>query len=259
MRANRTRQLLKDGKIALGCGLGQLRSAEIPVMYAAAGLDWVFIDCEHGCYTIETVQDLVRSSLQTTITPIVRVADLQYSLVARVLDMGAEGIIFPRVESPDKLAEAVSWTKYPPTGIRGFGLGAPQVGYEAKSFTEITKHLNEQTLVVSQVETKRAVECCDEMASVPGVDVLLVGPSDLSISLGVAGEFEHPKLIEAIETVIGSCQRNHCWTAIQVRSPELAKMWMAKGIQLIGCGNDSGLLWNTMNNLGKDLRAARGY
>ena len=111
MRINRTKQLLEQGKVALGSGITQFRSAEIPKMFAAAGLDWAFIDTEHGCFTIETIQDLVRSSLMTTITPIVRVADLQYSLIARALDMGAEGVIFPRIESPERLAEAVSWTK----------------------------------------------------------------------------------------------------------------------------------------------------
>ena len=137
MRTNRTKELLKQGKVALGSVAGQIRSAEVPRLYAAAGLDWIFIDTEHGCYTVETVQDLVRASLMTDIIPIVRLPDFQYSVVARALDMGAEGVILPRAESPELLAKAVSWTKFPPEGVRGYGLGAPQVGYSYNTASTI--------------------------------------------------------------------------------------------------------------------------
>ncbi len=257
MRPNRTRQLLADGKPALGCALAQLPSAEIPRMFAAAGFDWIFIDTEHGGFTIEAVQDLVRTSLLTPITPIVRVSDLQYTLVARALDQGAEGILFPRVEDPERLAEAVTWAKYPPVGIRGYGLMPQQLGYEAATFSQAIEHINRETLIVSQVETQRALDCCDEMAAVPGVDVLLVGPADLSISLGVGGDFENPKLTAAIEDVIECCQRHGKWAGIQVRNQQLAETWMKKGIQLIGCSNEATLLWNAVKNLSGDLQVAR--
>ena len=227
-------------------------------MFAAAGFDWIFIDTEHGGFTTDTVQDLVRTSLLTPITPIVRVSDLQYTLVARALDQGAEGILFPRVEDPERLAEAVSWAKYPPVGMRGYGLMPQQLGYEAVTFDQAIEHINRETLIVSQVETQRALDCCDEMAAVPGVDVLLVGPADLSISLGVGGDFENAKLTAAIEHVIECCQRHGKWTGIQVRNQQLAETWMKKGIQLIGCSNEAVLLWNAVKNLGTDLQAARG-
>ena len=133
-----------------------------------------------------------------------------------------------------------------------------QLAYEAKTFAEAIEHTNTETLVVSQVETQKALDCCDEMAAVPGVDVLLVGPADLSISLGVGGEFEHPKLIAAIESVIECCRRHNKWAGIQVRNAQLAKMWMEKGIQLIGCMSEHALLWNAVKGLASELQAARG-
>jgi len=258
MRMNRTRQILQEGQAALGSAQSQLRSAEIPRMLAAAGLDWIFIDAEHGCFTIETVQDLVRSALMTPLTPIVRVAGLQYSLVARALDMGAEGVIFPRVESPDLAAEAVSWTKFPPQGVRGYGLTPPQTGYGSHSFAEITRHANEQTLVILQIESRTALEHCDELASVPGVDALMVGPADLSISLGVGGEFDHPELESAIERVIATCRRHGRYPAIQVRSPALARKWIGRGMQLVGCSMDLVLLWQAVREMAQALKEARG-
>ncbi len=258
MRKNATKQRLREGKIALGSAMIQFQSAEVPRMYAAAGLDWIFIDTEHGCFTIETVQDLVRASLLTTITPVVRVADLQYSLVARALDMGAEGILFPRVENPELLAKAVSWTKFPPQGIRGFGLTPPHVGYSSAPFGEIIRHCNEETLVVLQVETVAALERCDELASVPGVDAIMIGPADLSISLGVGGQFEHPKLTAAIEKVIETCQRRNIWPSIHVRNAQLAKHWIGKGMKLVSCGSELVMLWNAVQSLASEMKAAAG-
>jgi 2-dehydro-3-deoxyglucarate aldolase/4-hydroxy-2-oxoheptanedioate aldolase len=226
-------------------------------MFSAAGFDWVFIDSEHGCFTIETIQDLVRSSLLLPITPIVRVADFQYDLVARALDMGAEGIILPRVDSPELLAKAISWAKFPPQGVRGFGLTPPTVGYSTASFAEIMEHLNRETLIIAQVETQSALDRCEELAAVPGLDALLVGPADLSISLGVPGQWDSPKLAAGIDHVIEVCNRHGRWPAIQVRNPALAKHWMNRGIKLVGCGNELALLWNTVKALADDLRTAR--
>jgi len=256
MRTNRTKHLLREGKIAFGSMIGHIRSPELPRMFAEAGLDWIFIDTEHGCYTIETVQDLVRTALLTPVTPIVRVADLQYSLICRCLDMGAEGIILPRVEDPDLLAKAISWMKFPPQGVRGFGLSSPQAGYTSASFPEIMEHYNRETLVVLQIETVAALERADELASARGVDAIMIGPADLSISLGVGGEFGHPKLAAAIDKVIGVCESHGVWPAIQVRNPQIAKTWARRGMKLIGCGTDLIVLWTAMQSMAAELRAS---
>lgn len=258
MKINETRKILESGGIALGCSASQLRSAETPRMFAASGLDWIFIDTEHGPFTSETVQDMVRTSLLAGITPVVRVPDLQYDLAARALDMGAEGIIFPRIESREVLEKAVSWTKFPPKGVRGFGLTGPMAGYVNASFDEITSHANRQTLVVFQIESVTAVERADELVSVEGVDAVMIGPADLSTSLGIAGQFDHPKLAEAISKVIAACERHGKWPSIQCRTPAIAKTWMERGMKLIGCGNDQMLLWNGVSAMTKELIAARG-
>src|SRR4051795_12378834 len=137
MRKNLVKQALAEGKLQLGTGFGQLRSPEIPKILAAAGFHWAFIDTEHGGFDLETVQDVCRISVLVGLSPIVRVPDLQYSLVARSLDCGAQGIIFPRVESPELLERAVSWTKFPPLGVRGYGLTALHLDHEKVGFPEV--------------------------------------------------------------------------------------------------------------------------
>src|SRR5688572_23684996 len=122
MRPNRLKAALATGQTQVGSILAQFRSPEIVRIYKAAGFDWVFVDTEHGGFDIETVQDVCRVATVSGLTPLVRVPDIQYALVARALDCGAEGIIFPRVELPEVLERAVSWTRFPPVGTRGFGL-----------------------------------------------------------------------------------------------------------------------------------------
>src|SRR2546423_14518686 len=148
MRKNTVKQALAEGKLQLGTGFGQLRSPEIPRILAAAGFQWAFVDTEHGGFDLETVQDICRVSLMVGLSPIVRVADLQYSLIARSLDCGAQGIIFPRVESPELLEKAVSWTKFPPVGVRGFGLTPLHANYENAGIPEMIEHMNAKIMVV---------------------------------------------------------------------------------------------------------------
>ncbi|SRR5581483_549561 len=243
MRINTVKQALAEGKVQLGTGFGQLRSPEIPRMLVAAGFQWAFIDTEHGGFDLETVQDICRVSLMAGLCPIVRVADLQYSLVARALDCGAQGVIFPRVESPELLEKAISWTKFPPVGVRGYGLTQVQTDYEALSFSQIIEHVNANTMVVLQIETRKALEGREELLAVSGIDAVMVGPADLSISLGVPGDFQNPKMVEAMESVRDTCNRRGIAPGTQTRSPALARFWKDRGMRFLGCSNDTGMLY----------------
>ncbi len=242
MHVNKVKWALAEGRIQYGCAVNTLRVPEVARILAAAGFDYTYIDAEHGSFGIETIQDLCRAAIDCGLIPIVRVADLQYSLVARALDNGAMGIIFPRVESPELLAKAVSWTKFPPLGVRGFGLTPTHVRYEPVSIADIARHVNDNTLVVLQIETRTAVERCDELLSVPGIDVVMVGPVDLSISLGVPGDFFHQTMVDAIEKVRDSCLRHGVTPGIQTRAVDLACFWKERGMRFIGCGAETGML-----------------
>ena len=187
MRINTTRERLAKGEVVYGCGLQVYRAPEIPRAFAAAGFDYVFIDMEHGSFNLETAHDMIISCKLAGITPIVRVGEVQYTLCARLLDQGAQGIILPRVEDPKVLEAALSWLRFPPLGVRGFGINPTMVDYETRSMPEIIEHQNRETLAVVQFETVRAVERADELLSLKGLDVMMIGPADLSISLGIPG------------------------------------------------------------------------
>jgi 2-dehydro-3-deoxyglucarate aldolase/4-hydroxy-2-oxoheptanedioate aldolase len=255
MRVNSVKKALKEGKVQYGCAFGQIRSVEVPRILAAAGFDWTFIDGEHGGFGIETLQDLCHASVTAGLSPVVRVADMQYALVARALDCGAQGVLFPRVESAEVLERAVSWTKFPPVGVRGFGLTPAHLGYERATIPQVIEHMNENVMVVLQIETKLAVEKRDELLSVAGVDAVLVGPVDLSISLGVPGDFEHPKMVEAMEKIRDSCIQHGVAPGTQTRTLSLAKFWKQRGMLFLGSGSETGFMFERASEIVAALKA----
>ncbi len=242
MQINKVKHALAEGKTVHGCAFNTLRLPEVARILAAAGFDYTYLDAEHGNFGIETIQDIARASSDAGLVPIVRVADLQYSLVARSLDNGAMGIIFPRVEDRELLERAVSWCRFPPVGVRGFGLTPSHVNYEAASIGDIARHMNDNILVVLQIETAKAVDMRDELLSVPGIDVVMIGPVDLSISLGVAGDFFHPKMVEAIEKIRDSALAHDIVPGIQTRPLDLARHWKDRGFRFVGCSAETGML-----------------
>jgi len=242
MRINTVKQALKEGKAQFGCNTSMLRSPEVPRILAAAGLHWSYLDSEHGGFDLETLQDLIRAANEAGLCPIVRVADLQYPLVARALDCGAQGVLFPRVESPELLERAISWTRFPPEGVRGYGLQPTHVGYEAVGMPDIIAHSNANTMVVLQIETKTALERIDELLSVPKIDAVMIGPADLSISLGVAGQFEHPTLVAAIEKIRDACIRHGIAPGIHMRSLKLVQYWRDHGMLFLSCNSEIGFM-----------------
>lgn len=242
MRINTVKQALKEGKAQFGCNTSMLRSPEVPRILAAAGLHWSYLDSEHGGFDLETLQDLIRAANEAGLCPIVRVADLQYPLVARALDCGAQGVLFPRVESPELLEKAISWTRFPPEGVRGYGLQPTHVGYEAIGMPDIIAHANANTMVTLQIETKAAIERIDELLSVPKIDAVMIGPADLSISLGVAGQFEHPTLVAAIEKIRDACIRHGVAPGIHMRSLKLVQYWRDHGMLFLSCNSEIGFM-----------------
>jgi len=253
MRINTVKQALAAGHVQLGTGFGQLRSEDVVRILHDAGFHWAFVDTEHGGFDLETVQDVCRISAFVGFCPVVRVAELQYSLVARALDCGAQGIMFPRVESPELLEKAISWTKFPPLGVRGFGLTGLQVNHEKLSIPQIIEHLNAQTMVVLQIETRRALEARDELLAVAGVDVVMVGPADLSVSLGVGGEFQHPTMVEAMEKIRDSCVQRGIAPGTQTRSIPQAKFWRERGMRFLGCSNETGMMYDRACEIVREL------
>lgn len=242
MRSNGALEKLRSGQTVFGCAIQCYGVAEIPRLLAAVGFDYFFIDAEHGGFDLETIRDLVLAGASAGITPLVRVCELLYSQVARVLDLGAQGVIYPRVEDPVLLEKAVRWAHFPPEGVRGFGVLPPLLDYSAQPVDQVMDHCNRNVMVVVQFETRAALERADELLAVKGVDVAMVGPTDLSISLGVPGQFQSPLLVDAVCGLMEKCRRYGVYPGIHCRSAEAASDWVEQRMQFIGAGSEQSFL-----------------
>ena len=254
MKVNRVKQALKEGRAVLGTMITEFRTPEIARMMAAAGFDFIFIDTEHSAYTTETVTDIIRAGKAVDLVCLVRVPDAEYHLMARTLDIGAQGLMIPRVESVETVERIIQATKYPPWGERGFGARAIITDYERMETDDLMEWLNENTMVVLQIERKRAIEDIDQLVSVKGVDAVLIGPNDLSISLGVPGQQDHPLMVEAIQEVVDACQRHNVASGIHVRDMKTLLFWKERGMRMLTYSTDATMLLTTATEAVKELR-----
>jgi 2-keto-3-deoxy-L-rhamnonate aldolase RhmA len=205
---NIAKHRMAAGEVALGFGVHHLRSAAAPALAAASGHHWLFIDNEHGSFSVHEVAELCIAALPTGVTPIVRACANAIDEATRALDNGALGIVMPHVDTAREARRIAEAFRYPPRGRRSWG-GPPAVyGYRPPAMAEAQKAINDEILTVVMIESPEAVKNADAIAEVDGVDVLFMGTSDLSSELGVAGQMGHPKIIDAYETVGAACRKH---------------------------------------------------
>lgn len=254
MRRNTVKQRLQNGEAVIGTMVQEMRNPSIVQILKQVGFDFFMIDMEHGSYSLETAADIIRVGRLLDICPLVRVAGPRYELIARVLDQGAMGVMVPRVETREHVETLVNAMKYPPVGKRGCSSDAPHSEYDFGKLAEFLETQNEDTLAIAQIERRVAIEHIDDLLSVPGVDVALIGPEDLSVSLGVPGETDHPSVTEAVETMVASAKRHEVVSAIHMGSVKALRGWLAKGMRLVMYSSDVGFL---MDAAGAGLRKLR--
>ena len=242
MRRNVIKQRLANGDRIVGTMIQEVRTPAMAQILKQVGFDFFMIDTEHGAFDLETVAETIRVGRILDMCPLVRVTSPEYHLIARVLDQGAMGIMMPRIETRDQVETLVESMKYPPVGKRGCSSDAPHSEYSFGPLAEFIEVNNQDTMVVAQIERKVAVEHIDELLSVPGVDVALIGPEDLSVSMGVPGESGHPSVVEAIEAVIQAAKRHGVAPGIHMGSVGPLRDWLAKGMRMIMYSSDLGFL-----------------
>lgn len=205
---NETKRKLKSGELALGFGVHHLRTAAIPMLAQSCGHDWIFIDMEHGAFSMQEATQICIAALATAVTPIVRVAADALDEGARALDNGALGIVVPHVDTRAQAERIARAYRYPPAGTRSWG-GPPAVfRFKPPPHAEAQALLNDEVLVAAMIESREAVKNVDAIAAVAGIDVLLIGTSDLSADLGIAGQIGHPEVQAAYNAVSAACRKH---------------------------------------------------
>jgi 2,4-dihydroxyhept-2-ene-1,7-dioic acid aldolase len=202
---------LKSGKAVVGTMVRMVRNPAIVLVAANAGLDFVMFDMEHGAFSFETIADASSLARAKGIECFVRVPELSKGNVSRALDCGVTGVMVPMVKNGDEARKFADWAKFAPIGQRGLGGSGAHTAYldAAKDPEAFMKQENEQILTIAQIELSEAIDNIEDIAATEGIDALLIGPADLSNSLGVSGQFNHPKMDEAIAKVAAAAKKHH--------------------------------------------------
>jgi 4-hydroxy-2-oxoheptanedioate aldolase len=232
---NTTKAKLSRGEAVLGCFLTQ-PDADLAEFVAMMGWDFLVFDGEHGSVQATDVGNLARAAELRGVTPIARVPTNQPDVILRFLDAGAHGVHVPWVNTPRAVEAAVRSVKYGPEGQRGLaGTRASEWGL-TESMGDYTQRANRETMLVVHIETADAVDAIEDYVAIDGVDVLFIGPTDLSQSLGHPGKLDHPDVLRAMETVAEVVTRSKRALGIFAGSEDMAREWIDRGARYIATG-----------------------
>ena len=252
MNPERLRQALAAKKVLYGTWV-QTPSAEVVEILGWSGWDFVILDLEHGPYGPEGLPHLIRAAEAAQTAPFVRVPLTAPQEVGKALDLGAAGIVVPGVSSAAAGASAVRLTRFPPHGGRGSSPSTRQLHYSALPFASLTGKGSLQPLVVLQVEARLATSDLAGILGIVGLDVIFIGPYDLSTSLGLPGQFDHPKVREAISEIVDRAGERGVAVGLWVPDAESAHYWVDKGIRFMTVSNNELTLFKASSDLRRSL------
>ena len=199
MQANRVKKIIREGGLALGAYVGGIADPQIVEIIGHAGFDSAFIDMEHTSFDLRDVQLMVMAAERVGISPIVRPPGFDPAFLLRLLDMGVQGLQIPHISNAAAARAAVQSVRYPPLGDRGMAGASRATDYGKVPMMEHMAQSNREITLALMIEDQQALDQMDEIAKVEGVDLIVVGPSDMSRTLGVTGTPNHPKLLAVIE------------------------------------------------------------
>lgn len=251
-REKTLKRTLKDGGTVIGTLMNFTSTTMI--RYAGdTGFDFVVIDNEHGPMGAETVEAMVTAAEASGIVPLVRVASNEHAPIMHMLDVGARGIHIPQINDKEDARRAVQHSKFAPLGSRGLALSVRANRQGNASVDEYIRHSNEETLIVAQIETVNGVRNLADILEVKELDVIFVGPIDLSHSLGVAGQFDSEAFIVAVDEIFGRAREAEKILGIYVSTPQEAHKWIGRGVQYI-CTGSAGLIRNACESFVHGVR-----
>jgi 2-keto-3-deoxy-L-rhamnonate aldolase RhmA len=234
---NPVKEKLRSGQVVLGQIILELFTPGVAPMLAASGMEFVLYDMEHGRCDIGLLESMVISCRGTGIVPMCRVPDVNVVPMSRVLDLGVRGVMVPRMETREQMEETIRALKYAPEGRRGVALGVAHDLYRAGGATFFPQ-ANDDTMVIAIIETVKGLENVDSILSVPGLDVAWLGHYDLTASMGLPTQFDHPRFLAAIDKIVETSQRYGVAAGFMAASPEDALQWIGKGFRALSLGSD---------------------
>jgi 2-dehydro-3-deoxyglucarate aldolase/4-hydroxy-2-oxoheptanedioate aldolase len=239
MRANPVKRALRDGGIAVGTFVFEFATTGIARLAAGAGAEFVVLDLEHTGWSLETLRGVL-ATVVPPLVPVVRVPATEYHFIARALDVGAMGVMVPMVETADQARRIVQAAKYPPVGRRGAAFGVAHDDYRGGDILATMAAADAEGLLIAQVETAAGVAHAEAIAAVDGIDVLWVGHFDLTSSMGIPGQFDHPDFARAVRGVAAAARAHGKAAGFMCTDVASGRALLAEGFRVLAYGGD---LW----------------
>ena len=233
MTRSEAKQRLKSDRALLGTMFMEVATPGACRMIKEAGFDFVIFDTEHSWYGVETITWLIRAARDIGLIVIIRAPAFQGNWPARYLDLGADGMVFPHVDTADQAADIIRQTKYPPWGERGMANGTAHDDYHGLPMTEFTTAANEDLLVIVQIETALGLRNRDGILATPGVDAVFIGPNDLSLSMGYPGQLNHPEVVQAMGDILDSARDHDVAPGLHGFGVEGTLGWLDRGARFV--------------------------
>jgi 2-dehydro-3-deoxyglucarate aldolase/4-hydroxy-2-oxoheptanedioate aldolase len=254
MRANPVKQKLARGERVFGTSVFEFSSPGLPAILANAGAEFALYDMEHSGLGMDDMKTQFALCRGAGIVPFVRPPAKQYHLLSLLLDLGAMGLMLPMVESREEAERIVSWTRYPPEGVRGAIFTGAHDDYAGGDVAAKMKAAHERTLIMALIETKKGLENVDEIVATPGIDVAHLGHFDLSLSLGMPAGFERPEMQAAFDRIVAACAKHGKTAACLAGSVEQGRDWLKRGYRMISYSGD---IWILADGLSRGIRGLK--
>ncbi len=242
MRGNAVKDKLKGGGTAFGTMIFEFDSPGLPTILANAGADYVIYDMEHSGLSVTDIKRQIAYCRGLDLVPLVRPGKKTYAECARLLDIGAMGLMLPMVETREEAEAIASWVRYPPHGVRGAIFGGAHDDYTGGDVAAKIKAADARTMVIVLIETKKGLENVEEILSVDGIDAAHLGQFDLSLSMGIPAAFDRPEFQAAIDRLLAACEKTGKIPACMATDVATAKEWMGRGFRMVGYSFDIALL-----------------
>ncbi len=255
MRPNPVKTQLAQGGRVFGTMVFEFATPGLPSILAQGGADYALYCMEHTGFTVADMKRQFQYCRAAGIMPIVRPPDKSYATTALLLDIGAMGFMFQMVGSAREAREIVSWTKYPPQGRRGAMFGGAHDDYAGGDLAQKMRAANDRTLVMMMIETREGLENMEEIIATPGVDGVHLGQFDLSLSLGIPGQFDQPVIQNGIDRMLKACRKHGKFAACMAPTLDTAREWMGRGFRMVSYSYDIGLMADRLREGLSALRA----
>ena len=254
MRDNRVKKTLAAGGVSVGTMNIEFATTGIGRLMAEAGAEFGVFDMEHSGWSMETIRQVIATSRCADLVPFVRPPTTQYHLISRALDVGAMGLVIPLVNSAEQARFAVECAMYPPRGKRGCAFAVAHDDYAGGDLTAKMRHTNENLCIIAQIETEEGLNNVEAIAATPGIDALWIGQFDLTTSLGIPGNFDHPKFQDATKRIVAACHKHNIAATLAVMDPEQLAAGPENGFRLLVYAAD---LWIYQQALRRCFRTIR--